>query len=64
MNGFLSKLLACLCCERELLPFLKNKNQQKTNTFAIAVKMNMSLDLIKADVIGEYIILIHYEVVS
>lgn len=51
MNGFLSKLLACLCCERELLSFLKNKTLQKTNTFAIAVKMNMSLDLIKADVI-------------
>lgn len=43
MNSFLFKLLACLCSKRELSVLKK--------MFAMAVKMNMYLDLVKSDVI-------------
>lgn len=44
MNSFLFKLLACLCYKRELLSVLKKMS-------AMAVKMNMYLDLIKSDIL-------------
>lgn len=44
MNSFLFRLLACVCYKRERLSVLKK-------IFAMPVKMNMYLDLIKSDII-------------